>query len=95
VITQATLCLPVSTVTDLLIRVWGVYKFSIYAVNGTEEFSGVGGIRPYWAQLFSKMSNDTGDYQAFCNYNYGYCDPLPVVQIDESKYFKPKVRTSQ
>lgn len=81
---------PVSTVTDLLVRACNKYKFSIYAATCEQEFSGIGGLGPYWAQLFSKMSLATGDMQAFCSYNYDVCDPPPVIEIDESQYFSPK-----
>lgn len=91
ILTDASLSLPVSNVTNLLIRLWNEYKFHIWAANGFQEFSGVGGRGPYLAQLFSKMSNDTGDYQALCSFRFQYCDPPPLIEIDESQYFSPKV----
>ena len=90
VIHEAAVVQPVSVVTDLLIRLCNKYKFSIYAATCEAEFSGIGGIGPYWAQLFAKMSEETGDYQAWCYYNYKTCSVPPTIEIDESKYFSPK-----
>lgn len=45
---------------------------------------------PYWAQLYAKMSQATGDMQAWCYYTFDTCDAPPIIEIDESKYFTPK-----
>ncbi|MCJ1240001.1 hypothetical protein MMC14_008001 [Varicellaria rhodocarpa] len=81
---------PVSTITDLLIRLCNLTGFSIYAATCESEFSGVGGLGPYWAQLFAKMSIATGDMQAWCSYQWDVCDAPPVIEINESLYFSPK-----
>ncbi|KAI9815935.1 MAG: hypothetical protein M1827_001927 [Pycnora praestabilis] len=81
---------PASTITDLLIRACNQFKFSIYAATCEQEFSGVGGLGPYWAQLFAKMSLATGDMQAFCFYNYEVCTQPPTIEINESDWFSPK-----
>ena len=86
----AALTQPVSTVTNLLIQVCEATGFSIYASSCYEEFSGIGGLGPYWAQLFAKMSLATGDFQAFCAYQFDVCDPPANIEIDESLYFSPK-----
>ncbi len=49
-----------------------------------------GGLGPYWAQLFSKMSLATGDQQAFCYYYFDVCEAPQTIKIDESQYFSPK-----
>lgn len=87
---EAAISQPVSVITDLLIRICNLTHFSIYAATCTSEFSGVGGLGPYWAQLFAKMSASTGDYQAWCYYNYNTCEVPPTIEIDESLYFSPK-----
>lgn len=84
---------PVQTVTNLLIRACEVIPAihdTIYAATCYEEFSGVGGLGPFFAQLFSKMSLQTGDMSAFCHFKYHICDRPPTVEIDESLYFTPK-----
>ena len=90
VIHEAAISQPVSVITDLLIRLCNLYKFHIYAATCESEFSGIGGIGPYWAQLFAKMTESTGDYQAWCYYNYKTCSVPPTIEIEESKYFSPK-----
>ena len=87
---EAAISQPVAVITDLLIRLCNLYKFSIFAATCESEFSGVGGLGPYWAQLFAKMSETTGDYQAWCHYNYDTCSVPPTIEIEESKYFSPK-----
>jgi sphingomyelin phosphodiesterase len=84
---------PVQTVTNLLIRACEAipaFYDTIYAATCYEEFSGIGGLGPYWAQLFSKMSLQTGDMSAFCYFQYSVCELPPTVEIDESLYFSPK-----
>lgn len=89
---------PVQTVTDLLIRTCEAipaFQENIYAATCYEEFSGIGGLGPYWAQLFSKMSFATGDFQAFC-YFQGFlgfedvCTLPETILINESEFFSPK-----
>lgn len=64
---EAAISQPVSVITDLLIRICtllhirntilclllqgNLTHFSIYAATCQSEFSGVGGLGPYWAQL--------------------------------------------
>jgi sphingomyelin phosphodiesterase len=84
---------PVQTVTNLLIRACEAIPAihdTIYAATCFDEFSGVGGLGPYWAQLFSKMSMATGDMQAFCYFKHHVCERPPTVEIDESLYFTTK-----
>ena len=84
---------PVSLVTDLLIRACNAipaFKDTIYAQTCYEEFSGIGGLGPYYTQLFSKMSLATGDMQALCYFYYYTCDQPPTIEIEESLYFSPK-----
>ena len=84
---------PVQTVTNLLIRACEAipaFYDTIYAATCYEEFSGIGGIGPYWAQLFSKMSLETQDMQGFCYFLYGVCERPPTAEINEDLYFSPK-----
>ena len=81
---------PVETVTNLLIRACNQFKFSIYAATCEAEYSGIGGLGPYYAQLFAKMSQATGDMQAYCYYNFKVCKAPPTIQINESQWFSPK-----
>jgi sphingomyelin phosphodiesterase len=84
---------PVQTVTNLLIRACEAIPAihdTIYAATCYEEFSGIGGLGPYFAQLFSKMSLQTGDMSAFCHFKYHVCDRPPTIEIDENLYFSPK-----
>ena len=81
---------PVQTVTNLLIRACEQFKFRIFAKTCFEEYSGIGGTGPFLAQLFEKMSQATGDMQAYCHYNWNVCDAPPVIEIDESEWFSPK-----
>ena len=87
---EAALSQPVSVITDLLIRLCNLTHFRVYAATCTSDFSGIGGIGPYWAQLYAKMDGSTGDYQAWCYYNYNTCSVPPTIEIDESLYFSPK-----
>ena len=83
----------VQTVTNLLIRACEAipaFYDTIYAATCYEEFSGIGGLGPYWAQLFSKMSLETQDMQGFCHFLYDVCDAPPTIEIDEGLYFSPK-----
>ena len=89
-LTQAALSLPVATVTDLIIRACNLTKPQIYAKTCADEFAGVGGEGAYYTQLFAKMSAATGDYVAYCHYNYEVCERPSVIQINESQYFSPK-----
>jgi len=87
---MAAITQPVQTIVDLLIRACNQFKLSIFAATCEEEFSGIGGTGPYYAQLFAKMSQATGDMQAFCYYNYKVCSQPPVIMINESQWFSPK-----
>lgn len=89
-LSEAAITQPVAVVTDLLIRVCNLTKPKIYAKTCQDEFAGVGGIGPYYTQLFARMSASTGDYVAWCHYNFEVCPRPPVIQIDESIYFSPK-----
>ena len=83
---------PVSTITDLLIRLCNAipaFQDTIYAQSCEAEFAGVGGQGPYYAQLLSKMSAATGDMEALCWF-YDACPIPPTVPINESQYFSPK-----
>lgn len=87
----------VATFTNLLIRVCNAIpaiQDNIYAKTCEQEYSGVGDLGPYLAQLLSKMSNSTGDFQALCYFQgyitYDGCDIPPTIEIDESEYFSPK-----
>ena len=62
---------PVETVTNLLIRACNQFNFEIFAATCKAEYSGIGGLGLYYAQLFAKMSQATGDMTAFCYYNFG------------------------
>jgi len=81
---------PVDTVTNLLIRSCEYFKYSVYAATCFEEYSGIGGTGPYLTQLFAKMTQATGDMQAYCHYVWEYCDAPPVIHINESQWFSPK-----
>ncbi|TVY40500.1 Sphingomyelin phosphodiesterase B [Lachnellula occidentalis] len=81
---------PVSTVTSLLIRACNKFQSDVWAASCEEYYSGVGGLGPYFALLFAKGSAATGDFAALCYYHYGFCEPPPLIEIDESYYFSPK-----
>ena len=66
------------------------FQLTVDAATCESEYSGTGGTGPYLAQLFQKMTLATGDMQAFCYYELGYCDVPPVIEIDESQWFSPK-----
>jgi hypothetical protein len=86
----AALTQSASTITNLLIRLCNNFDLTVSASTYESEFSSYGGLGPYWAQLFQKMTLETGDMQAFCHYTYEYCDAPPVIEIDESMWFSPK-----
>jgi sphingomyelin phosphodiesterase len=86
----AALTQPESMITDLLIRTCNHFDLTVAASTCESELSSFGGLGPYWAQLFQKMTLETGDIQAFCHYTYSYCDAPPVIEIDESMWFNPK-----
>jgi sphingomyelin phosphodiesterase len=84
---------PVSVVTDLLIEACNAipaFQDTIYAKTCYEEFSGIGGLGPYYAQLFSKMSLATGDMQGLCYFYFDTCEQPATIEIDESLYFSAK-----
>jgi sphingomyelin phosphodiesterase len=78
------------TITNLLIRLCESLNFPLIASSCYEQFSGAGGLGPYFAQLFTKMSQSTGDMQALCYYQFNVCTSPPVIQINESDWFSPK-----
>lgn len=89
----AALSQSVSTVTNLLIRACEnvpILYGSIYAATCYEEYSGIGGLGPYYAQLFGKMSLTTTDIQGWCFFQWSVCTRPPTIAIDENAYFKPK-----
>lgn len=86
----AALTQPPETITNLLILVCEAFKLPLVASSCFEEFSGAGGLGPYFAQLFAKMSQVTGDMQAWCYYQFKVCNSPPVIQINESDWFSPK-----
>jgi len=81
---------PPETITNLLVLACEALKFPLVASSCAEEFSGSGGFGPYLAQLFAKMSQTTGDMQAWCYYQFNVCDAPPLIQINESDWFSPK-----
>jgi sphingomyelin phosphodiesterase len=81
---------PPETITNLLILVCKAFDLPLIASSCNEEFSGAGGLGPYLAQLFAKMSQTTGDMQAWCYYQFNVCTSPPVIQINESDWFSPK-----
>ena len=81
---------PVNTVTNLLIRLCNVLQWDIFAATCEQEYSGIGGNGPYYAQLYSKMSYGTNDMQAWCYFQWNTCTQPPTIEIDESQYFSPK-----
>lgn len=87
---EAAISQSVSVVTDLLIRVCNLTHFPIFAATCQMEFSGIGGTGPYWLQLCAKMNGSTGEYQAWCYYNFNTCSVPPTIEIDECLYFSQK-----
>ena len=81
---------PPDIITNLLILVCNAFKLPLVASSCSEEFSGAGGLGPFFAQLFAKMSQATGDMQAWCYYQFQVCTPPPVIQINEDDWFSPK-----
>jgi sphingomyelin phosphodiesterase len=95
VVHLAAITQSVDTVTDLLIRACQANAFPAYAAAAfastcQSAYLGVGGLGAYYAQLFAKMSLATGDFQAFCFYNYKVCTRPPVIKINETQWFTPK-----
>ncbi|KAK5045799.1 hypothetical protein LTR84_008892 [Exophiala bonariae] len=85
---------PVDTVTNLLVRVCNTLDFfrdSIRSSSCEAQFGSPGQFGPHLAQLFSKMSLTTGDYQAICSIKkFGLCEEQPPLEIDEDLFFEPK-----
>lgn len=90
VMTEAAVSQPVSIVTDLLIRMCNLTDQKVYAKTCEQEYSGIGNTGPYYAQLFARMSDLTGDYQAWCYYQFDTCPLPPTIEIKESDYLSPK-----
>ena len=86
----AAITLPAQSIVNLLIRFCNYFQYSIYAATCEEEYEGIGGTGYYWAQLFASMTAATGDYQAWCYYNWYECDAPPVIEINETEWFSPK-----
>jgi len=81
---------PPETITNLLIRICEAINLPLHASSCYEQFSGAGGLGPYLAQLYTMMSQSTGDMQAWCYYQFNFCTSPPVIQINESDWFSPK-----
>jgi sphingomyelin phosphodiesterase len=81
---------PPEMITNLLVLVCNAFKLPLVASSCEEEFSGAGGLGPYFAQLYAKMSQSTGDMQAWCYYTFQTCSAPPVITINESEWFSPK-----
>jgi sphingomyelin phosphodiesterase len=81
---------PVETVTNLLVQFCMAFDLPIVASSCEAEFSGAGGFGPYLAQLYTKMSQTTGDMQAWCYYQFRACPAPPVIQINEADWFSAK-----
>ena len=80
-----------TTITNLLIRICNLLHVPVDAASCEAEYSAnAGGLGPYLAQVFQKMSLGTQDVQAFCHYELSMCDVPPVIKIDESQWFSPK-----
>lgn len=86
----AALTQPPETITNLLILICEAINLTLIASSCYEEFSGTGGLGPYLAQLYAKMSQSTGDMQAWCYYQFQTCTLPPLIQINESDWFSPK-----
>ncbi|RVX69897.1 hypothetical protein B0A52_05732 [Exophiala mesophila] len=87
---------PVSVFSNVLVQACNTLPFvkaSIRADTCESQFTHTGGLGPYFAQLFSKMSLATGDYQALCAMGFNglnVCEDKGPVEIDENLYFDPK-----
>ena len=68
----------------------GEFAPKALAGGATTYRSDAGNEGPYWAQLYARLSQATGDMQAWCHYHFDACDAPPITEIDESKYFSPK-----
>lgn len=86
----AALTQPASVITGLLVRTCNKSKLSVSAASCEAEFGAPGVHRYYLAQLFQKMSLETGDIQAYCRYTWGYCDVPPAIDVNEDDWFSPK-----
>jgi sphingomyelin phosphodiesterase len=72
---------PPETITNILIRLCEPLNFPLIASSCYEQFSGAGGLGPYFAQLYAKMSQTTGDMQALCYYQFNVCTSPPFIKI--------------
>lgn len=84
---------PVEMVTNILIRACNMLPFvkdNIRASSCESQFGSPSEFGAYLAQLFSKMSLRTGDFQVLCSANYHLCEHQPPIEIDEALYFDPK-----
>lgn len=102
----AALTLPVDNFVDLLINYCTLTGFSIGSATCHAEFASVprnasfyrsdaAGLGAYWAQLYAKMSQSTGDMQAWCNRQFKVCSAPTVIPIDEALYFTPKPESAK
>ncbi|KEF59628.1 uncharacterized protein A1O9_04474 [Exophiala aquamarina CBS 119918] len=84
---------PVEMVTSLLIRACNMFPFvqdNLRASSCETQFGSPSEFGAFLAQLFSKMSLRTGDFQMLCSANYGLCPEERPIEIDEARYFDPK-----
>jgi sphingomyelin phosphodiesterase len=88
---------PVDTITNILVRLCERFAeapgVSPYIDDCKRDFDEPGGLGPYYAMLFSKMSVATRDMPLFCAstaLDRNACELLDNMQIDEGMYFSPK-----
>ena len=82
---------------ELLGDAFELYAFSCYSQFAaqprnqleTEFSSGASQMGDYMVQVFAKMQSDV-DVSTFCFYYRRVCPAPAPIQIDESRYFKPK-----
>jgi hypothetical protein len=84
----AALVQPVPNFVSLLIRLCTLTSKAGTDCNGT--YSGVGNEGPYLQQMYASMTSSTGDFAAWCAYEYSVCSQPKVIQINESQWFSPK-----
>ncbi len=98
----AALTQPVEAITNLLIRLCEAFPSlraqNNYADECQTDYGDPGGLGPWLAMAFSKMSMATGDMHALCSSGgqpERSCEALPVPHVNESLYFhtKPELAT--
>jgi len=88
---SAALKLPPSQISDLMIRACSVSQLFGDPTGCQAQYSGTGGLGPYYAQLFYNMNENTGDMTALCAFQHSGACPTPsVAKIKESDWFSPK-----